>query len=120
MSWTIDIPKDVLPDLPPLPGDLNEQFQAVISRDAKHQPSWDPAQAQYVRKILESVPPVVLGPEVGGPRAHSIHHGKFDMQTSISLQHSFIARLKDESLFSMRLITKKFRSRTVGYRARFP
>jgi hypothetical protein len=63
---------------------------------------------------------VVLGPEVGGPRAHSIHHGNFDMQTSISLQHSFIARLKDESLFSMRLITKKFRSRTVGYRARFP
>ena len=64
MSWTIDIPKDVLPDLPPLPGDLNEQFQDVISRDAKQQPSWDPNQAQYVRKILESVPPVVLGPEV--------------------------------------------------------
>ena len=64
MSWTIDIPKDVLPDLPPLPGDLNEQFQDVVSRDAKQQPSWDPAQAQYVRKILESVPPVVLGPEV--------------------------------------------------------
>ena len=64
MSWTIDIPKDVLPDLPPLPGDLNEQFQDAISRDAKQQPSWDPNQAQYVRKILESVPPVVLGPEV--------------------------------------------------------
>ncbi|WP_269510227.1 class II 3-deoxy-7-phosphoheptulonate synthase [Corynebacterium faecium] len=64
MSWTIDIPKDVLPDLPPLPGDLNEQFQDAISRDAKQQPSWDPTQAQYVRKILESVPPVVLAPEV--------------------------------------------------------
>lgn len=64
MSWTIDIPKDVLPDLPPLPGDLNEQFQDVISRDAKQQPSWDPARAEYVRKILESVPPVVLAPEV--------------------------------------------------------
>ena len=64
MSWTIDIPKDVLPDLPPLPGDLNEQFQDAISRDAKQQPSWDPNQAQYVRKILESVPPVVLAPEV--------------------------------------------------------
>ena len=47
MSWTIDIPKDVLPDLPPLPGDLNEQFQDAISRDAKQQPSWDPNQAQY-------------------------------------------------------------------------
>jgi len=64
VSWTIDIPKDVLPDLPPLPGDLNEQFQDALSRDAKQQPSWDPNQAQYVRKILESVPPVVLGPEV--------------------------------------------------------
>ena len=64
MSWTIDIPKDVLPDLPPLPGDLNEQFQDAISRDAKQQPSWGPNQAQYVRKILESVPPVVLAPEV--------------------------------------------------------
>ena len=64
MSWTIDIPKDVLPDLPPLPGDLNEQFQDVISRDAKQQPSWDSAQAENVRKILESVPPVVLAPEV--------------------------------------------------------
>jgi len=64
VSWTIDIPKDVLPDLPPLPGDLNEQFQDAISRDAKQQPSWDPNQAQYVRKILESVPPVVLAPEV--------------------------------------------------------
>lgn len=64
VSWTIDIPKDVLPDLPPLPGDLNEQFQDVISRDAKQQPSWDGAQAQAVRKILESVPPVVLAPEI--------------------------------------------------------
>lgn len=70
MSWTIDIPKDVLPDLPPLPGDLNEKFQDVISRDAKQQPSWDPAQAEYVRKILESVPPVVLAPEVEELKSH--------------------------------------------------
>ncbi|EEI16987.1 3-deoxy-7-phosphoheptulonate synthase class II [Corynebacterium sanguinis] len=64
MSWTIDIPKDVLPDLPPLPGDLNERFQDVISRDAKQQPTWDANEAGYVRKILESVPPVVLAPEI--------------------------------------------------------
>ncbi|AWB84368.1 class II 3-deoxy-7-phosphoheptulonate synthase [Corynebacterium liangguodongii] len=64
MSWTIDIPKDVLPDLPPLPGDLNERFQDVIARDAKQQPSWDAAEAQYVRKILESVPPIVLAAEI--------------------------------------------------------
>lgn len=64
MSWTVDIPKEVLPDLPPLPGNLNEQWLDVLSRDAKQQPSWDPDEANYVRKILESVPPVVLAPEV--------------------------------------------------------
>ncbi|WP_342320057.1 class II 3-deoxy-7-phosphoheptulonate synthase [Corynebacterium mayonis] len=64
MSWTIDIPKSALPELPPLPGDLNKQFQDVLSRDAKQQPSWDEREAGYVRKILESVPPVVLAPEV--------------------------------------------------------
>ncbi|PAT07259.1 3-deoxy-7-phosphoheptulonate synthase class II [Corynebacterium hadale] len=70
MSWTIDIPKDVLPDLPPLPGDLNEQFQDAVSRDATQQPSWDPDQARAVRKILESVPPVVLAPEVHQLKSH--------------------------------------------------
>ena len=70
MSWTIDIPKEVLPDLPPLPGDLNEQFQDAVSRDAKQQPSWDPDQARAVRKILESVPPVVLAPEVHQLKSH--------------------------------------------------
>ncbi|WP_257158550.1 class II 3-deoxy-7-phosphoheptulonate synthase [Corynebacterium cystitidis] len=64
MSWTIDIPETVLPDLPPLPGDLNEKFQDVIARDAKQQPSWDKAKAENVRKILESVPPVVVAPEI--------------------------------------------------------
>ncbi len=73
MSWTIDIPKDVLPDLPPLPGDINEQFQDAMSRDAKQQPSWDRAQAQYVRKILESVPPVVLAPEIEELKRHLAH-----------------------------------------------
>ncbi|WKD57349.1 Phospho-2-dehydro-3-deoxyheptonate aldolase AroG [Corynebacterium capitovis DSM 44611] len=69
MSWTIDIPKDVLPDLPPLPGDLNEKFLDVISREAKQQPSWDEQKAGYVRKLLESVPPVVLAPEVEDVKA---------------------------------------------------
>ncbi|MDN8576491.1 class II 3-deoxy-7-phosphoheptulonate synthase [Corynebacterium sanguinis] len=64
MSWTIDIPKEALPDLPPLPGDLNETFLDVISRDAKQQPSWDADEASNVRKLLESVPPVVLAPEI--------------------------------------------------------
>ena len=64
MSWTVDIPKEVLPDLPPLPGDINEEFQKVLGLEAKQQPTWDENAAVYVRKILESVPPVVVAPEI--------------------------------------------------------
>ncbi len=64
VSWTVDIPKEALPDLPPLPAGLNEKFEDVISRDAKQQPSWDRAQAENVRRILESVPPIVVAPEI--------------------------------------------------------
>lgn len=64
MSWTVDIPQGVLPDLPPLPEGIEEVFQDVIKRDAKQQPSWDPSQANNVRKILESVPPIVVATEI--------------------------------------------------------
>jgi len=64
VSWTVDIPQSVLPDLPPLPEGIEEVFQDVIKRDAKQQPSWDPTQADNVRKILESVPPIVVAPEI--------------------------------------------------------
>lgn len=64
VSWTVDIPKEVLPDLPPLPEGMQQQFEDTISRDAKQQPTWDRAQAENVRKILESVPPIVVAPEV--------------------------------------------------------
>lgn len=64
MSWTVDIPKEVLPDLPPLPDGIQERFDDVIARDAKQQPSWDRATADNVRKILESVPPIVVAPEI--------------------------------------------------------
>ena len=36
----------------------------VINRDAKQQPKWDDNASLYVRKILESVPPVVVAPEI--------------------------------------------------------
>ncbi|MCK6160192.1 MULTISPECIES: class II 3-deoxy-7-phosphoheptulonate synthase [Corynebacterium] len=64
MSWTVDIPKEALPDLPPLPAGIEERFQDAIARNAKQQPSWDRAQADNVRKILESVPPIVVAPEI--------------------------------------------------------
>ena len=64
MSWTIDIPNEALPDLPPLPDGIEERFRDVVDRPAKQQPSWDQAQADNVRKILESVPPIVVPPEI--------------------------------------------------------
>ncbi|MFI5504160.1 class II 3-deoxy-7-phosphoheptulonate synthase [Corynebacterium kutscheri] len=64
MSWTVDIPKEALPDLPPLPGEMQKVFEDVVSRDAKQQPNWDKDQAANVRKILESVPPIVVAPEI--------------------------------------------------------
>ena len=47
-----------------MPEGIEEVFQDVIKRDAKQQPSWDTAQANNVRKILESVPPIVVAPEI--------------------------------------------------------
>ncbi|WPF65457.1 MULTISPECIES: class II 3-deoxy-7-phosphoheptulonate synthase [unclassified Corynebacterium] len=64
MSWTVDIPKEALPDLPPLPDGIQEVFEDVIARPAHQQPTWDRVSADNVRKLLESVPPVVVAPEV--------------------------------------------------------
>ena len=64
MSWTIDLPVNDLPDLPPLPGGLEEQWQDVISRPAYQQPTWNERDASNVRKILESVPPIVVVAEI--------------------------------------------------------
>ena len=65
MAWTIDVPLDELPDLPPLPPAMSEKLYGdVLSRDAKQQPSWDADHAARVRKILESVPPIVVAQEV--------------------------------------------------------
>lgn len=64
VSWTVDIPKEALPDLPPLPDGIQERFEDAIARDAKQQPSWDKEQASQVRKILESVPPIVVASEI--------------------------------------------------------
>jgi 3-deoxy-7-phosphoheptulonate synthase len=69
MGWTIDAPLDELPDLPPLPEGLEGPFQDAVARDAKQQPSWDQGHADRVRKILESVPPIVVAPEIRRLRA---------------------------------------------------
>src|SRR6476469_9952025 len=65
VNWTIDAPVDVLPELPPLPGDLRARLDEALSRPATQQPEWpDSTDVAHVRTVLESVPPVTLPPEV--------------------------------------------------------
>ncbi|ALE74100.1 MULTISPECIES: class II 3-deoxy-7-phosphoheptulonate synthase [unclassified Pseudonocardia] len=65
MNWSVDAPIDVLPELPPLPADLRSALDDALSRPAAQQPEWpEPSRVGDVRKVLESVPPVVLPPEV--------------------------------------------------------
>lgn len=65
MNWSVDAPVDVLPKLPPLPAELRARLDDALARPAAQQPDWpDPAHVMHVRTVLESVPPVVLPPEV--------------------------------------------------------
>ncbi|MEH3140147.1 MAG: 3-deoxy-7-phosphoheptulonate synthase class II [Mycobacterium kyogaense] len=64
MNWTVDVPIDQLPALPPLPEDLRARLDAALAREALQQPSWDAGQAAAMRKVLESVPPVTVPSEV--------------------------------------------------------
>lgn len=60
----MDIPLEELPDLPPLPDNLDKAFYAAVAKPAAQQPSWDPELAKAMRRVLESVPPIVVPAEV--------------------------------------------------------
>jgi 3-deoxy-7-phosphoheptulonate synthase len=64
VNWTVDVPIDQLPALPPLPGHLRERLDAALARPALQQPSWPADQARAMRTVLESVPPVTVPSEV--------------------------------------------------------
>lgn len=65
MNWTIDIPAESLPDLPPLPPALRSALDDALARTALQQPSWPDAEyTSKVRRLLEAVPPVTLPAEV--------------------------------------------------------
>lgn len=64
MNWTVDIPLEELPELPPLPEGLDKAFYEAVALPAAQQPSWDPDVAASMRRVLESVPPIVLPAEV--------------------------------------------------------
>ena len=65
MNWTVDIPADILPSLPPLPAQLRTELDQALSLPAAQQPEWpDPQQVLAVRALLEAVPPVTVPREV--------------------------------------------------------
>ena len=70
MNWTVDVPIDQLPDLPPLPEDLRQRLDAALARPALQQPSWPADQAKAMRTVLESVPPVTVPSEIERLKSH--------------------------------------------------
>ena len=65
MNWTVDIPADILPSLPPLPSELRDELDRALSLPAAQQPEWpDQQQVLAVRALLEAVPPVTVPREV--------------------------------------------------------
>jgi 3-deoxy-7-phosphoheptulonate synthase len=65
VNWTIDVPVDELPELPPLPPELRQRLDEALSRPARQQPAWpDAEQTRKARTVLESVPPITVPAEV--------------------------------------------------------
>jgi 3-deoxy-7-phosphoheptulonate synthase len=65
MTWTVDVPVETLPELPPLPPALAAALRDALARPAAQQPTWpDPDYVMRVRALLESVPPVTVPSEV--------------------------------------------------------
>ncbi len=65
VNWTVDVPVDELPELPPLPGELRARLDEALASPAAQQPTWpDPEAVRNVRTVLESVPPITVPAEV--------------------------------------------------------
>ncbi|OBJ73541.1 class II 3-deoxy-7-phosphoheptulonate synthase [Mycobacterium sp. 1274756.6] len=64
MNWTVDVPIEQLPTLPPLSTELRARLDAALAKPAAQQPSWPADQAAAMRTVLESVPPITVPAEV--------------------------------------------------------
>jgi 3-deoxy-7-phosphoheptulonate synthase len=65
VNWTVDIPADILPTLPPLPPELRKQLDDALAKPAQQQPVWpNPEHVLQVRAILEACPPVTVPLEI--------------------------------------------------------
>ncbi len=65
MNWSVDLPVDALPGLPPLPQHLRDRLDAALARPATQQPEWpEPDAVTEVRTVLEHVPPITVPAEI--------------------------------------------------------
>jgi 3-deoxy-7-phosphoheptulonate synthase len=65
VNWTVDVPVDTLPELPPLPPELRARLDDALARPAAQQPDWPDVDAtRRVRGVLESVPPITVPVEI--------------------------------------------------------
>ncbi|MBN6041666.1 class II 3-deoxy-7-phosphoheptulonate synthase [Amycolatopsis sp. 195334CR] len=65
MNWTVDVPVDTLPELPPLPPELRARLDEALARPAAQQPEWpDQGLTRRVRGVLEAVPPITVPAEI--------------------------------------------------------
>ncbi|SDC48220.1 3-deoxy-D-arabinoheptulosonate-7-phosphate synthase [Actinokineospora iranica] len=79
VNWTVDVPVDTLPELPPLPPALRARLDDALSRPAAQQPEWpDGEQVRKVRTLLESVPPITVPAEIDrlGQRLAEVARGE--------------------------------------------
>lgn len=69
--WSVDLPVDALPGLPPLPAALRERLDTALARPATQQPEWPDADAVAdVRTVLEHVPPITVPAEIDRLQRH--------------------------------------------------
>ncbi|MFB9725232.1 class II 3-deoxy-7-phosphoheptulonate synthase [Haloechinothrix salitolerans] len=65
VNWTVDVPMNTLPSLPPLPAELRKRLDDALALPAAQQPEWpDDENLLHVRGVLESVPPITVPAEV--------------------------------------------------------
>ncbi len=65
MNWTVDLPVEELPELPPLTAELRAKLDTALALPAQQQPEWpDEQSVRMVRTVLESVPPITVPEEV--------------------------------------------------------
>jgi len=69
VNWTVDVPIDALPELPPLPDAMRTRLDDALARPAAQQPDWPLELAAAMRTVLESVPPITVSSEVD-----ALHH----------------------------------------------